>query len=101
MIGHDAMTGAAKRSEIARLFVPQPLIGAVMNFDCGARAVDVAKSAAETGRLELSKSSGVLSPSATANVFGIIHSALQFGYQIYPNDLIWKDLGIKKVQNRN
>jgi hypothetical protein len=45
MIGHDTMAAAAKRGEIVRLFVAEPLAGAMVHLDRAASTVVVADAA--------------------------------------------------------
>jgi hypothetical protein len=73
MIGHDTVTAAAKRGEIARPFVAEPRVGAMVDFDRTAFAVAIANSAAETGSHQFSAPGEVLPPPMATDVSAVIH----------------------------
>ena len=76
MVGDDAMTNAAKGREIARLFVAEPGVGAMVDFDRAIFALAIAKPAAEARGLELSQSRGAIPPASAVDIRLIDHDSL-------------------------
>ena len=73
VIGHHAMAGPAQRGEIARLFVAEVFVCAMMHLECAVFPVAIAQAAAEAGGLEFGKARRVLTPTATRDVFVVVH----------------------------